>query len=43
LPAERVIRSLDPSPGKRSPGSFPDPPPHRMAWQARHHSGRQWA
>jgi putative transposase len=28
LPAERVIRSLDPSSGKRSPGPFPDPPPH---------------
>ena len=42
LPAERVIRSLDPSSGKRSPGPFPDPPPHRMARQARHHKGRQW-
>lgn len=41
LPAERVIRSLDPSSGKRSPGPFPDPPPHRMARQARHHKGRQ--
>ncbi len=28
LPAERVIRSLDPSSGKRSPRPFPDPPPH---------------
>ena len=41
LPAERVIRSLDPSSGKRSPGPFPDPPPHRMARQTRHHQGRQ--
>ena len=39
LPAERVIRSLDPSSGKRSPGSFSDPPPHRMAGKARHYSG----
>ena len=31
LPAERVIRSLDPSSGKRSPRPFPDPPQHRMA------------
>jgi putative transposase len=41
LPAERVIRSLDPSSGKRSPGPFPDPPPHRMARQARDDQGRQ--
>ena len=41
LPAERVIRSLNPSSGKRSPGPFPDPPPHRMARKARNHSGRQ--
>jgi transposase InsO family protein len=41
LPAERVIRSLDPSSGKRSPGPFPDPPPHRMAWQTRDDKGRQ--
>ena len=31
LPAERVIRSLDLSLGKRSPGPFHYPPPHRMA------------
>ncbi len=37
LPAEQVIRSLNPSSGKRSPGPFSDPPPHRMARQARHH------
>ena len=41
LPAERVIRSLDPSSGKRSRRPFPDPPPHRMARQARHHTRRQ--
>lgn len=40
LPAERVIRSLDPSSAKRSPGPFPDPPPHRVAWETRHHKGR---
>jgi len=34
LPAERVVRSLNPSSGKRSPGPFPVPPPHRMARQA---------
>jgi putative transposase len=28
LPAERVIRSLDASSGKQSPGPFPDPLPH---------------
>ncbi len=39
LPAERVIRSLDTSSGKRTPAPFPDPPPHRMVRQARHHSG----
>lgn len=31
LPAERVVRSLNPSSEKRSTGPFPDPPPHRMA------------
>lgn len=40
LPAERVVRSLNPSSGKRSTGPFPDPPPHRMAWQAAEHKGR---
>ena len=39
-PAERVIRSLNPSSGKRSPRPFSDPPPHRMAGQARHHKSR---
>ena len=42
LPAERVIRNLNPSSEERSFGPFPDPPPHRMARQARHHKGRQW-
>lgn len=41
LPAERVVRSLNPSSGKRSPGPFPDPPPHRMARQASGDQGRQ--
>ena len=39
-PAERVIRSLNPSSGKRSPRPFSDPPPHRMARQTRDHKGR---
>ena len=39
LPAERVIRSLDPSSGKQSPRLFSDPPPHRMARQAWHDQG----
>ena len=39
LPDERVIRSLDPSSGKRSPGPFRDPPPRRMARQAGQHKG----
>jgi putative transposase len=42
LPAERVVRSLNPSSGKRSTGPFPDPPPHRVAWQAPGDQGRQW-
>lgn len=41
LPAERVIRSLNPSSGKRSTGPFSGPPPHRVARKARHHSGGQ--
>lgn len=31
LPAGRVVRSLNPSSGKRSPRPSPDSPPHRMA------------
>jgi hypothetical protein len=42
LPAERMIRSLDSSLRKRCPGPFPRPPPHRMARQSHHHTGRQW-
>ncbi len=41
LPAERVIVSLDPSSGTRSPRLFSDPSPHRMAWQARDDKSRQ--
>ena len=40
LPAERVIRTLNTSSRKRSPGPFPGPPPHRMAGKARHYSRR---
>ncbi|ACM01405.1 Hypothetical Protein RSKD131_1545 [Cereibacter sphaeroides KD131] len=42
LPAERVVRSRNPSSGKRSHGPFPDPPPHRVARQALGDQGRQW-
>lgn len=40
LPAERVVRLLNPSLGKRSIGPFPDPPPHRMAREAIGNQGR---
>jgi putative transposase len=41
LPPLRVVRPLDPSSGKRSPGPFPNPPPHRMARKTHSYSRGQ--
>ena len=43
LPAERVVRALNPSSGKQSTGLFSNPPLHRVAWQTSVDTGGQRA